>query len=61
VAKGWHSKPTPRSVKERLRSNVLKGFDKEEAFLSAWIVTLLEKMAVMVRRTFKAQLTMYNG
>jgi len=61
MLKGWHSKPTPRSVKARLRSNVLRGFDKEEAFLSAWIVTLFKTMAVMVRRTFKTQLTMYHG
>ena len=39
--------------KARLRSNVLGGFDKEEAFLSAWIVTLFKTMAVMVRKTFK--------
>jgi len=61
MLKGWHSKPTPRSVKARLRSNVLRGFEKEEAFLSAWIVTLFKTMAVMVRTTFKTQHKMYHG
>ena len=52
------SKATPRSVKVRLRSNVLIGFGKEEAFLSTWIVTLFRTMAVKVKRMFKTQLTM---
>ena len=58
MAKGLHSKPTPRSVKVRLRGNALRGFGKEEAFLSAWIVTLSRTMAVKVRRMFKTELTM---
>jgi hypothetical protein len=60
MLKGWHSKPTLRSVKERLRSNVLREFDNDEVLLSAWIVTLFKTMAVMARRTFKTQLTMYH-
>ena len=61
MLKGWHSKPTPRSVKVRLRSNALRGFDKEEAFLSAWIVTLFRTTAVKVKRMFKIQVRMYHG
>ena len=60
MLKGWHGKPTPRSVKARLRSNVLRGFDNDKVLLSAWIVTLFKTMAVMVRRTFKTQLAMYH-
>ena len=38
TAKGWQSKPIPRSETAKLRSNVFKGFCNKDVFLNAWIV-----------------------
>lgn len=56
--KGCATKPTPRSETARLKRNVLRGFDKEEVLLSAWIKKLLNMMAVMISKAFKVQLAM---
>ena len=38
----------------------LRGFGNDEVFLSAWIVTLLKMMALIVRKALKTQFTMYH-
>ena len=60
MKKGWTSKPTPRSETARLRSNVFRVFGIDEAFVNAWIVTLLKMMAVIVKKALKTPLTMYH-
>ena len=45
--KGWTIKPTPRSETAKLRSNSLRGFGYDAAFLQALIVTLFNMMAII--------------
>jgi len=45
--KGWTIKPTPRSETAKLRSNSLRGFGNDAAFLQALIVTMFNMMAII--------------
>ena len=57
IHNGWATKPTARSERARLNSNIFKGFGKEEVFFITCIVMLLKTIAVNAEKTFKATFT----
>ena len=57
VCNGWTNKPTPTSETARLSNKVFKFFGND-VFRIAYIVTMLNMIAVELRKILKAQFTM---